>query len=207
MTRVTALTDPFLYDTVRGRASSYGVTTMAKRSQPRSKWTAAEVKVQVKRVQEAVDKFKRDHKAEHMTFMSADDVVRKLKRVNSPMIVFQSWNSAAPGGTVSYSLGIYNPDPTLAIWMFAHVWFGSGNVDPVTGTFLSNIDERFPRLTQPAFDGLSLAPGASATLSYSIKIPASVERTNYLANSCLMQFNWHDIGTYLDRSVFVVPVT
>ena len=110
---------------------------MAKRSQPRSKWTAAEVKVQIKRVQEAVDKFKRDHKAEHMTFMSADDVVRKLKRVNSPMIVFQSWNSAAPGGTVSYSLGIYNPDPTLAIWMFAHVWFGSGNVDPVTGTFLA----------------------------------------------------------------------
>ena len=61
---------------------------------------------------------------------------------------------------------------------------GSGNVDPVTGTFLSNVDERFPRLTQPAFDGLSLAPGASATLSFSIKVPASAEKTNYLANSC-----------------------
>ena len=207
MTRVTALTVPFLYDTIRGRASSHGVTTMAKRSQPRSKWTPAQVKVQIKRVQEAVERFKRDHKAEHMTFMSANDVVRKLKRVNSPMIVFQSWNSAAPGGTVHYSLGIYNPDPTQAIWMFAHVWFGSGNVDPVTGTFLANVDERFPRLTQPAFDGLSLAPGASATLSFSIKVPASAEKTNYLANSCLMQFNWHDIGTYLDRSVFVVPVT
>ena len=32
-----------------------------------------------------------------MTFMSADDVVRKLKRVNSPMIVFQSWKLGRAG--------------------------------------------------------------------------------------------------------------
>src|SRR5262245_13765277 len=84
-------------------------------------------------------------------------------------------------------------------WLFAHVWVGSGNPDRNVGTFLSNIDTRFPRLTQPTFSGLTLAAGASAILNFTLKIPSSVEKTNYIGNSCLMQFNWHDVGTYLDR--------
>jgi hypothetical protein len=100
----------------------------------------------------------------------------------------------------------------VSIWSSAtHTTFltirGSGNVDPVTGTFLLNVDTRFPRLTQPIFDGLTLASGASGTLSFALKVPATVEKTNYLGNSCLMRFNWHDIGTYLDRGVFVFGVT
>ncbi len=47
---------------------------------------------------------------------------------------------------MSFSLGIYNPDPIQAIWLYAHVWVGSGNVDPVVGTFLGTVDPRFPRL-------------------------------------------------------------
>lgn len=77
-----------------------------------------------------------------------------------------------------------------------------------TGEFLLNVDARFPRLTQPDFAGLSLAPGASSTLTFSINIPANVEHpTNYIGNTALVQFNWHDVGTYLDRSVFVIKVT
>ncbi len=123
------------------------------------------------------------------------------------MIVSQGWNSTTPGGTINYNLGIYNPDPTQAIWLFAHVWIGSGNVDPVTGTFLLNVDTRFPRITQPQLDGLSLAPGASSVLKFSFKVPATIEKTNYIGNSCLMNFNWHDVGTYLDRGVFVFAVS
>ena len=171
------------------------------------KFTAGEVKSQVERIQKEVEKHKRENKGEHFTSVTPEEIERKLKRVNSPMIVSQGWNSTTPGGTVNYNLGIFNPDPTQAIWLFAHVWVGSGNVDPVTGTFLLNVDTRFPRLTEPVFDGLAVPAGASATLKFALKVPASIEKTNYLGNSCLMQFNWHDVGAYLDRGVFVFAVS
>lgn len=171
------------------------------------KFTAGEIKSNVEKIQKAVEKHKKENKGEHFTSVTPEEIERKLKRVNSPMIVSQGWNSTTPGGTVNYGLGIFNPDPTQAIWLFAHVWVGSGNVDPVVGTFLLNVDPRFPRLTEPAFFGLSLAPGDSATLNFALQVPSSVEETNYLGNSCLMQFNWHDVGTYLDRGIFVFQVS
>lgn len=169
--------------------------------------TSSELKEHTQKIQKAIEQHKREHKAEHFTAVTAEEIARKLKRVDSPMIVSQGWGSAPLGGTVNYSLGIYNPDPTQAIWLFAHVFVGSGNVDPTTGTFLLNVDPRFPRLTQPDFAGLTLGPGASTILTFNLKIPSTVEQTNYLGNSCLMQFNWHDIGQYLDRSVFVFKVS
>jgi hypothetical protein len=171
------------------------------------KWTTAQIKEHIRRIQKVIEEQKREHKSEHFTAVTPEQIEKKFKRVNSPMIVFQGWNSSTPGGTVNYNLGIYNPDPTTAIWLFAHVWVGSGNVDPTVGTFLLNVDTRFPRLTQPTFDGLSLAAGATATLSFSLKVPPGVEKTNYLGNSCLMQFNWHDVGLYLDRGIFVFAVS
>ncbi len=171
------------------------------------KGAAAQLKEQIQRVQAVIEQHKRENKGEHFTGLTPEETEKKLKRVNSPMIVSQGWNSTTPGGTVNYNLGLFNPDPTQAIWLFAHVWVGSGNVDPVVGTFLLNVDTRFPRLTQPPFFGLSLAPNASATLSYALKVPATIEKTNYLGNSCLMQFNWHDVGLYLDRGIFVFAVT
>ena len=171
------------------------------------KLTPAQIKEHIKNIQKATEKHKQENKGEHFTAVTPQEIERKLRRVNSPMIVSQGWSGTTPGGTFTYSLGVFNPDPTQAIWLFAHVWVGSGNVDPTVGTFLSNVDTRFPRLTQPAFAGLTLAPGASATLNFTIKVPSTAERTNYLGNSCLMQFNWHDIGKYLDRGVFVFAVT
>lgn len=173
----------------------------------KSKWTAAEIKDHTKKILDVVEKLKKENKLANFTGITVDEIEKKFTRVNSPMIVSQSWGGTTPGGNVNYNLGIYNPDPTTAVWLFAHVWVGSGNVDPVVGTFLSNVDTRFSRLTLPAFSGLSLAPGASATLNFVLKVPATAEKTNYLGNSCLMQFNWHDTGTYLDRGIFVFAVT
>lgn len=172
-----------------------------------TKWTAGQVKEQIQRIGNAVAKHKAENKGEHFTSVTPEDIERKLKRVNSPMIVSQGWSGTSPGGTFNYGLGIYNPDPTQAVWLFAHVWVGSGNVDPTVGTFLLNVDTRFPRLTQPEFFGLTLAAGASSVLNFTITVPASIEKTNYLGNSCLMQFNWHDVGTYLDRGIFVFEVS
>jgi hypothetical protein len=180
--------------------------TMADKTK-KTKWTAAQVREAIKNVEKAVQKFKRENKQENVTVITAEEVEKKLKRVNSPMIISQAWNDAAAGGTVNYNLGIFNPDPVQSMWLFAHVWVGSGNVDATVGTFLSNVDTRFPRLTQPNFDGLTLAAGASATLSFALKVPSGMDKTEYLGNSCLMQLNWHDVGTYLDRGVFVFTVS
>jgi hypothetical protein len=183
-----------------------GVWIMAGKG-AQKKLSANAIKEQVQRIQKAIQQQKRENKGEHFTALTPEEIEKKLKRVNSPIIVSQGWNSTTPGGTINYNLGIFNPDPVQAIWMFAHVWVGSGNIDPVVGTFLLNVDTRFPRLTQPAFDGLTLAPGAYTTLSYSLTVASTVEKTNYIGNSCLMQFNWHDVGTYLDRGVFVFAVS
>jgi hypothetical protein len=119
---------------------------------------------------------------ENFTSVSEADLEKKFNRANSPMIVSQGWNGGInPGGTVNYNLGIYNPDSTQAIWMFAHVWVESGNVVSGTGQFLYNIDTRFPRLTEPDFTGLSLAAGDSTSLSFSLDVPTSIELTNYMA--------------------------
>jgi len=172
------------------------------------KWTSAQIKGHIQKIQKVIKEQKRLVKEdENFTSVTPEEIEKKLKRVKSPMIVSQGWGSTTPGGTVNYNLGIYNPDPTKAIWLFAHVWVGSGNVDPIVGTFLLNVDTRFPHLTEPNFSGLMLAPGASATLSFALKVPTAVEKTNYLGNSCLMQFNWHDVGTYLDRGIFVFTVS
>lgn len=177
------------------------------------KLTEAEKSQHIKRVLEEIEKQKKNvKKGENYTAPTEEQLKEKLERVNSPYITFQSWGGAAAGGTVNYNVGITNPDPVQQVWMFAHVFVGSGNVVSSTGEFLLNVDERFPRLTQPNFAGLTLGPNgsatASATLSFAIRIPASVEHpTNYLGNTALIQFNWHDVGTYLDRSVFVMQIT
>lgn len=175
-----------------------------------AKLTAAQIKEQTRKIQEEIEKQRRRLKTSEQNFtaLSPEEIDAKLKRVKSPMIVFQGWSgAAAPGGTINYSVGVWNPDPTPASNLFVHVWVGSGNVDPTTGTFLLNVDPRFPRLTEPPFFGATIAPSTSVTLTYALKVPAGVDKSNYLGNSCLMQFNWHDVGQYLDRGVFPFQVT
>lgn len=171
-----------------------------------AKLTAGQIREHTKKIQDVIEKHKRENKGEHFTSLSEDEIANKLKRVKSPIIVSQGWNSTNPGGIVNYGVGIHNPDPTGAANLYVHAWVGSGNVDSTVGTFLLNVDGRFPRLTQPAFFGLSLAPSANATLNFSLKVPTTVEKTIYLGNSCLMQLNYHDIGQYLDRGAFPFAV-
>jgi hypothetical protein len=171
------------------------------------KWTAKQKKDHIEKIQKLVEKLKRENKLENFTAITPEQIEEKFKRINSPMIVGQGWSNTTPGGTVAYSVTVYNPDPITVGRLFVHVWVGPGNVDPNTGSFLLNVDNRFPRLTQTATLGFSLASGASTTLSFSLAVPSTVQKTGYIGNSCLMQFNWHDIGKYLDRGVFVFDVS
>jgi hypothetical protein len=183
---------------------------MATTKNAKSKWTRRQINEHIKKIQEVIEEHKRlVKKGESFTAITPEEIENKLNRTNSPMIVSQtgSWTgSTALGGTFTYNLGLFNPDPTASSSLFAHVWVGSGNVDPVVGTFLLNVDTRFPRLTIPGFAGLSLPASGSTVLNFSMKVPTTVEKTTYLGNACLMKFNWHDVGTYLDRAVFVFNV-
>ena len=175
------------------------------------KWTKAQIKKHIQEIEKVIKKHKRlVKKGEGFTAVAPEDIKRKLDRQNSPMIVSQtgSWTTpTAVGSTFTYRVGLYNPDPTQAIWLFAHVWVGSGNVDPAVGSFLQNVDTRFPRLTKPSFSGLTIPAGGSTVVNFKMKVPSGVEKTDYLGNCCLMRFNWHDVGTYLDRAVFVFNVS
>jgi hypothetical protein len=172
-----------------------------------AKFTAKEIKEQTKKIQDVIAKHKRESKDEHFASLTPEEIEAKLKRVNSPMFTSSSWSDPPLGGTFSYGVNIYNPDPISPSNLYVHVWVGSGNVDPSIGTFLLNVDTRFTRLTQPPAFGLTLAPSANTILSFSIKVPATVEKTVYIGNSCLMQLKYNDVGTYLDRGSFPFNVT
>src|SRR2546429_9952121 len=105
----------------------------------KSKFTTAQIKEHVRNIQKAIEKHKRNNKGEHFTAVTPEHIEKKLKRVNSPMIIFQSWSPTTPGGTFTYTLGIFNPDANAAWTLLAHVWVGSGNVDPTVGSFLCHV--------------------------------------------------------------------
>jgi len=149
----------------------------------------------------------RERQGETFTSITREEFEAKLKRVNSPMIVSQSWNNfAPPGGTINYSVGVLNPDPIT--WNSLAVSVSIGNRNPIVSNdqFLTSFDARFPTYAKPATLGFSLAPGASATQSFQVKIPAGVEKTGYFGNSALLQIEFHDVGKYLDRACFFFDV-
>jgi hypothetical protein len=162
----------------------------------------------LKNILEEIERHRKKAKEKKLKFTAPTkkQIWKKLMKENSPMIISQGWGSTTPGGTFNYTVGIHNPDPTRRIWMFNHVFIGPANIVSDAGQALCTVDKRFPRLTLPKFDGLAIDPGASATLSYSIDVPNNVERTNYIGNSFLFRANWHDIGEYFDRSIFVFEV-
>jgi hypothetical protein len=161
------------------------------------------------RIKQEVEKRRTEaeRKGELFTSLTDEQLQKKLRRTKSPMIVWQSWTgSTSPGGSINYSLGIYNPDPTIWVWLFVHLFVGAANMVADANDALAAVDTRFPRLTGPDFAGLSIDPGQAQSLSFSLPIPAGAERTDYLGNSFLFHSVWHDTGQYIDRSLFVFKV-
>jgi hypothetical protein len=143
----------------------------------------------------------------NFTAPTEEELIEKLQRVNSPMIVFQGWSGSSPqSGQINYSVGVFNPDPVSRSSLYVHVLVGPGNFVSDVGDALETLDERFPRLTLPSFFGLTVNSGATQRLDFTIPIP-NVEASNYLGNSFLFQAAYHDVGTYFDRSVFPFEVT
>lgn len=165
---------------------------------------------QAKRILETIEKYRiqAEEKRENFTAADEEQLLRKLGRSRSPMIVFQSsTGSTTPGGTVNYTVGINNPDPFSQIWLYVYLLIGPGNMVPDVGAALATGDARFPNCTQPSFPGLTIASGDTESLSFSVAVPAGIEPCNYLINSFLFRSNWHDVGEYFDRGVISFEVT
>ena len=180
--------------------------TMAKKKATRVRRSAAEL---WKQLEPELKKHEQAHKRPGKTFMpiSREEFEAKMKRVNSPMIVSQSWDdNAAPGGVVNYTVGVLNPDPTA--WNNLAVALSIGNRNPITNRdlFFNDFDARFPTYAQTAPIGFSLNPGESRTLSFAVTVPAGVEKTGYLGNVVLQRLSFYDVGTYLDRGCFFFDV-
>jgi hypothetical protein len=88
------------------------------------------------------------------------------------------------------------------------VFVSIGNRNPIVSNdeFLTSFDPRFPTYAKPPTLGFSLAPGATATQSFQVKIPAGVEKTGYFGNSVLLQIQFFDVGKYLERGCFFFDV-
>jgi hypothetical protein len=159
---------------------------------------------------EEIDRQRQEAERQDLNFTAPteEQLKKKVAKAESPMIVFQGWSgSVAAPGTINYTVGISNPDPIQWIWLFAHVFVGPANIARDVGHAVSAVDPRFPRLTMPKFDGLSLAPGTTQSLNFSLTVDGDIERSNYLGNTFLFHSTWHDVGQYLDRSLFVFEVT
>lgn len=147
-----------------------------------------------------------DREGRSFSAVTEEQLLQKLRSAKSPMIVWQSWGSGSPGSTIRYNVGITNPDPADAVWLFGHVFVGAANIAPDISDALSAVDTRFPRLTMPAFSGLTVKAGDTDHLEFDLAIPASVEKTNYMGNVILYQATWHDPAVYLDRGLFIFAV-
>lgn len=187
-----------------------------------AKLTAAKVKEQTQKILEEIEKSNQRARSKdtNVKQIRAEDAEKKLKQADAPFIYGIDWSSEAPpGGVIRVRPSIWNPThPDLALHIYVHLWVGSGNIDPVVGTFLLNVDARFPRLTEPRFTGLrpgmtppdfsSSSPNVM-TLDFNIRIPAAIEASNYIGNLCLMQLGGVgsiDPGMLLDRDQFVFNV-
>jgi len=182
---------------------------MAAKKTAKIRRSPADIKKAWEKLEPELIKQRKEHDRQGQTFTSItrEEFEAKLKRVNSPMIVSQSWtNGAPPGGTISYTVGVTNPDPVATSGLAVSVSIGNRNPIVSNDQFLTAFDARFPTYAKPATTGFSLAAGASTTQSFQVKIPAGVEKTGYFGNSVLLRMSFHDVGTYLDRGCFFFEV-
>ncbi len=163
----------------------------------------------VKTIRQRIERERKKATQKELNFTAPTDeqLRRKLGRVNSPIIVFQVWSDAPAGSSVSYTVGISNPDAFSWNNLYVHVFVGPANPVQNLGHALQCVDASFARLTQPDFFGLTVDPGDTESVSFQLPVPAGTEPSEYLGNAFLFQAAYHDVGQYFDRGAFPFTVT
>jgi len=87
----------------REEAMSIRKATPKKRSSADIKRAIEQIETEI-----ATERKKREKSGETFTALTREQIEKKLRRVESPMIVFQSWNNTAPpGGTINYRCPLF----------------------------------------------------------------------------------------------------
>jgi len=136
------------------------------------------------------------------------DLIRKLRgqTSHSPFLIFIAWNPvAARGSTTSPSLGVFNPDPNpySAFDLFAHAFWGPGNVLTDLDAFLLSADPAFPRLAV----GIDAPAGSTVVGTVNIPLPTAVAAGTYMMNWLLFLRNPFGVGTLLERAGVFTTLT
>jgi hypothetical protein len=146
---------------------------------------------------------------QEVAILSKPALIRKLRgqTSNSPFISSLSWNPVgARGSSVSAAMGVVNPDPTtyLASQLFAHAFWGPGNVLTDLDSFILSADPAFPRFAV----GILAAPNPPLSFgSIDIPLPSAVAPGTYLMNWVLFLHNPFGVGTFLERAGVYTTLT
>ena len=143
-----------------------------------------------------------------VNIVSRPDLIRKLRgqTSHSPFLVFIAWNAVtARGSTTSPSVGVFNPDPTpySALDLFAHAFWGPGNVLTDLDAFVLSADPAFPRLAV----GIDVPAGSTVVGTVNILLPTAVAAGTYMMNWLLFLRNPFGVGTLLERAGVFTTLT
>jgi len=166
-----------------------------------------DIQNRVEKIQKMLEHYSQQHRTGHFAALGAEELTASLLTENQALtILWQGGPGDAPlpqGSSFVFTLGLHNPGLSPIGYTFAHLWTGRGHADPNISTFLLNVDQRFPTLTEPQTQqGLTIGPDEIKTLDFTVTIPTGVEKTLYTLNTCIMRAHWHGVGEFLARSSF-----
>jgi len=182
---------------------------MATQKEVSGKKSPADIERAMKAFEAEIERARKERAKVGMTFvaLTREQLMEKLERANSPVIIWMNWsNDALPGGTICHGVGVQNPDPWT--WDNLAVAVSVGNRNPIKDddVFLSDFDRRFPTLAQPHPLGFSLGPLDVASFNFDLRVPCCIEKTGYFGNTVLFQINNYGVGVLLERSAFFFAV-
>lgn len=174
------------------------------------KKTEDEVKKEKEKILRDLELMEQETRGRGLSFsrLTEEQLVKKLRgeTANSPFITGQGWTSGTtPGNAASYSVSVYNPDPTGYYPIFVSIFFGLFNFLPNEdiGEGIAGYLPAWPYMSTEPFN---LASATSANKTFQYVTPSTAPRTTYTGNAILWRGEYHDIGTYYDRGLFNVTL-
>ena len=153
-----------------------------------------------------VQKTKADKKGLKFSSLTEEQLRKKLKSLNTPLIYGLSWRFI---GTVStnftLNIFIYNPDPIdYDEGVTAYAFFGPANTISDVGLALISAD---PELNRMFAEFGSMPSGAAASVSFNFRFPAGTPLGLHLLNGFVFVRHEFDKGYYIDRACVDMTIT
>jgi len=169
----------------------------------------AEAREIANRLMQEIDFRANEARARGERFEQLDEptLMRKLmgEAAHSPFFTSLSWSDGPPGGTITFTAFIHNPDPTSysGFALFGYLLFGPANFVQATDDALVSEDTRFPRY----WKSLGVATGGNANAAFTVNIPTGITPGVYIGNCFLVLRNSFDVGEVFERASFDMTVT